>query len=1159
MQGGFSIREYASRMRSINVVNCWPFDETLSEETVKSLLPPIVVKRFSWWLDEVELIHSETAENFKISEKKTKKVLEKGETSSRYADRDERVVKLKSLKGKMRATKKRSIVEIFAVAPPVKRAISGEEEEAEEEEDASCNRARRKKKKKKMKNTDVILRKALRVVKKIKRKRAAAKRGDEIGVPEKDNCFKLKLQTQDKATGNSSSSCSKESGNDIHGCVSIPKRRPRLQDLGPYKFMPCKAFKLIEENQHPGLPVHGILRNRGKEFSLNQSKKCILQEAVQLNDCSTQKGNKHVTFSENDELRRLSRIPSQSAECFKLQKDCGSDKGNIDYAVAVGKNSTISVTSGSEDVSTRTGKELRAGPASNEQLATFSVDSTTSGKQNYEGEHSTRYGSSERSAMHSVNQHCSDRGLTDAPHHSMDVCPPGFINQHWSDRGLTDAPHNTTDVCPPGFLRMPLDGYCNSPNIKVITASSNTTFRRLDKDLETPCPIPHPLHFEDYLKTHNDDPTPHWSNMRRTYKLTQASSDDTAINCAHSFHLQSFPHLSPNELLHSFCSLPDESKTGDIHGRSTNGINEAFVGLPLNSQGEFITLNSSAKRGVNQMMNSNVSAAHCIGFSLPSNAVSKCLGHHSEYRNLDSRTSSTGQLNLFPVESYVKENAMAVIPSRLGFIESHSEKANLDLDFLEINYHPFHNSEKTICRDDNQVQKSPENEKFQSRMRLMGKEFEVGERSVRGFEDGRMWKDKQIIDELHFRNDSVNSVVCDQNEPSFGELRETLFCPSEITVDHRSERKYALPHFDCQTSSTYKSVILTRTVDSAQKLYPALSPGTYSEVYNSKSLFSEPFTNGYDSRLFTLELPKATAPHQELCSIMSPSAVQLKNNQNPHYSSRSAIKFPFMHPDLEGHANSSWARRSSVIQHPTCSDVSEKATQLGNSQLGRNHPYMRPGTSRGINSSVSFQPDDYCMFSPLPSVAAAPLAPVPHYPGVLPVSAMQRKHGNLNKIQQRIKSRIGVRGFDISKKSKGQASALSNAPLKRPTLGFHEGLQCAVRKPSACLSFEDGVKNMEGSFESYSATNNPRFVMAGEYDHANKDGQTIFPWVDSYIETARTGPIKLTAGAKHILKACQQTDQSSTRSTDHDISLSGTNIGSAKIYRVSGKAPVFEL
>ncbi|KAL0286272.1 UNVERIFIED_CONTAM: hypothetical protein Sangu_2739800 [Sesamum angustifolium] len=145
LQEGFSIRGYASRMRSVNVLKCWPFDETTSEETVKSLLPPIAVKKFTWWLDELEYMQLESAETVKSSKKQKKKMLERGETSLGNEDGDVEesdtdveevmdVVKVKSLRGKSKAPKKRSIMEIFAVAPPVERVSSEEEEEEEEEE-----------------------------------------------------------------------------------------------------------------------------------------------------------------------------------------------------------------------------------------------------------------------------------------------------------------------------------------------------------------------------------------------------------------------------------------------------------------------------------------------------------------------------------------------------------------------------------------------------------------------------------------------------------------------------------------------------------------------------------------------------------------------------------------------------------------------------------------------------------------------------------------------------------------------------------------------------------------------------------------------------------------------------------------------------------------
>lgn len=199
----FLCREYVSRVRSVNVVKCWPFDETTSEESVKSLLPPIAVKKFIWWLDGLEYLHSESSKN--VVNSKKKKVQEKGESSFRNeSDVEESdvdvgegmgVVKVKSSRAKAKPPKKRSILEIFAVAPQVERVNSDEEEEensVQEEEGfcigskLSCNEEinwglkgkRNKKKKKRTKNKEIIvskLKKAKKVMKKIKKK----KKGDD--------------------------------------------------------------------------------------------------------------------------------------------------------------------------------------------------------------------------------------------------------------------------------------------------------------------------------------------------------------------------------------------------------------------------------------------------------------------------------------------------------------------------------------------------------------------------------------------------------------------------------------------------------------------------------------------------------------------------------------------------------------------------------------------------------------------------------------------------------------------------------------------------------------------------------------------------------------------------------------------------------------------
>ncbi|CAL5342889.1 unnamed protein product [Camellia sinensis] len=154
---GFSIREYASKMRSVDVVKCWPFGGGSSDETrkedVEASLPPITVKKFRWWSDLLKVERSkENGESSKASCNET--AFELGnieaeemevalELSKTVLDREneklESVCSVK-LKAKSRTQKKRSIVEIFAVAPQVERVDDDDEDEYEyddEEEDSS--------------------------------------------------------------------------------------------------------------------------------------------------------------------------------------------------------------------------------------------------------------------------------------------------------------------------------------------------------------------------------------------------------------------------------------------------------------------------------------------------------------------------------------------------------------------------------------------------------------------------------------------------------------------------------------------------------------------------------------------------------------------------------------------------------------------------------------------------------------------------------------------------------------------------------------------------------------------------------------------------------------------------------------------------------------
>lgn len=122
---------YASRMRSVDVVKCWPFDDA-NEEVVRASLPPITIKKFSWWFDKLQLVQDDEEESDLGSE-------------SLQSMRMRRSGKGKSLpksKARAKAPKKRSIVELFAVAPQVERVNSDDDDENgeyshDEEEDSN--------------------------------------------------------------------------------------------------------------------------------------------------------------------------------------------------------------------------------------------------------------------------------------------------------------------------------------------------------------------------------------------------------------------------------------------------------------------------------------------------------------------------------------------------------------------------------------------------------------------------------------------------------------------------------------------------------------------------------------------------------------------------------------------------------------------------------------------------------------------------------------------------------------------------------------------------------------------------------------------------------------------------------------------------------------
>nr|XP_018684969.1 PREDICTED: uncharacterized protein LOC103993018 [Musa acuminata subsp. malaccensis] len=92
---GFSIREYAAKMRSVDMEKCWPLGTSGGGERS---LPPIPFRKYRWWSDELWAVRSAAAGGLPALERDRSRA-----------------------KAKLRAPKKRSVAELFAVAPQIER------------------------------------------------------------------------------------------------------------------------------------------------------------------------------------------------------------------------------------------------------------------------------------------------------------------------------------------------------------------------------------------------------------------------------------------------------------------------------------------------------------------------------------------------------------------------------------------------------------------------------------------------------------------------------------------------------------------------------------------------------------------------------------------------------------------------------------------------------------------------------------------------------------------------------------------------------------------------------------------------------------------------------------------------------------------------------
>ncbi|CAK9164432.1 unnamed protein product [Ilex paraguariensis] len=973
-----------------------------------------------------------------------------------------------------------------------------------------------------------------------------------------DKSRKRKLQSLSYITRISN----KGSRKDILDAVSPSKKKRRLKHLATErKTKTCTASKFIAKHQKPEMPVRGILKNHSKLVWDQNSTICNLQEVTQLNHCSPQQSNRHVQFTGKDDILEQRRKAFTYEECPELQPICSF---NFDAIAASsvkegqterGKNLGIVMMNGSKkDASISTENETDFLCLTEKQLPVIGhvIDSP-----NY------------------PHVRCEE--------HLLDRTVNG--NLHLLEQRYKTASHDPLYASTPRFLSLANDGY--TPNVvthvgRDISRASSNSGMLIDQSGD-PRPRPAAMCSTDHMKAFPQPSSTYFTSCYGNASgwppfPSQTTADN---NNGHALPYQPFHHMSPKELMSSICSLPEWKQKMAACREKCMG--EDFVGLPLNSQGELIQSNSSGN-GRYQLMRSSTSGS-AMSFTVNNNAQSKSPGDDWNFRNCGSRAPPKDALKLFPVQDCVKGNPDLAVACRLGFPELQGVGRTKDdfLDCVRRNDHPVYPLESELDwmnishhghKQYDQVQKGNGNGKVQAlrdrmslnvtqpTMRLMGKEFTVarGNTDLQGLEDGNVWTDKQIIAEYRPPKTSiVNCPVNKQNQqdsivhPASEKLQDTMAASSEFKANQVSpsvlpvkptESRSSLPYLDCQTDVVYNNRCDTINLNPIPELASYSPPAASFGLYNRAPIFQVPFTCGYESLNANSPIPiVASSPHKTSQNTNSYSASP-KNRLNLPHATKSSFKFPFLRPDCGDHFQPSWYPNSMPQRFPDTPQ--QKGILIGSFKsnsdaTSSHHPCnisennFYAGTTVYRSPEISYAYNPVLFHSPLPTPLASAsfshptVMPVcPEFP---PLPAINNKHGNRMKFKGQIKSRVILKSRDHGKKTNKRPAALSDdctKPTKKPNLVVQQVSSFATQPLKVTGGLDDDVQ-CGTSFELDAAKDKASSMGCGQNSTQNKGSRVISVIESSKLENSpKLGPIKLTAGAKHILKP-SHLDQNNSR------------------------------
>ncbi|XP_068658848.1 uncharacterized protein [Aristolochia californica] len=1171
---GFSIREYAVKMRRTDVRKSWPFGESESDPQraeIENLLPPMICRKHVWWSEELEAVKLKQSEDLAkeksgTSEKETRlqkedKRIDEVETVVGNFELDEEAVlkvcpvcenfsastinamnahvdsclakaskeekrQMRLARAKSKTPKKRSIVEIFAVSPQVETVEEVQDRlnsESEEKSDLDVLMPKKRRNKKLMTGKKKM---------ELKRRNQMLKK-----TLSKEKFRKLKLPCGlDISRLTKGSSHNKGRGRKSAGII------------GRRKKMSSKLNNQCQKNLKK-MNLASKLINQGKDFviakSSTQKNKMEITASHKLLTKSILKGanssrmshsNRHVKFSGNDDIIGHSQKFFSALELPQIQtlsevfpnivsQSLESVESLPDMDNGPGRNSNIGNVevniSDARDFRSLSEKNQSGGIYSNVRPLSFgdSVDLN----QTFQSHDRLQLFNPSSSAL-SLNVSCSANSKLPNPvlgeHKAVSNAEALESSAFWrsvSTRKQLDCIGSSISNSSSAISLEP----------KARNAFSQSSLSSLVR----------------YMDTNEKQPSTN-------------SVEHTSNSC--SLPYPPWLHVAPKDLMSGLYSPLDVKENLAYRGMMQNGeprlgstpvslfrensFDEDIIGLPLNSQGELIQLHSNNKLRFNQLFRKQSAKNGSAGCFLMNNQMEplSVMALSDMREKLDGRAHVVGQkplkytvpahsglgvtnLQSFgrPESMYRELNLINISAQGLGEDNKHHEKINVSKTVQE-------RGNADACSQPTQ----------HPTVRLMGKNVTLGRNNSEGqLLDGTTWIGKEEIFTEHFPP-AVNfsqSFMPRQHTPSVSRI---------------------------SNESGSNSIDAQRT--------PNPDSPTFFQVRTVRPNFSHTFMNCIPHQMARNCLQ---ATNDNVCSELqhripwklSENCASGTNSVRMGHENQRAMTYKQNHPQSIVHEFPfpNCKRQDFHQDVPQCSSPSlprwlQAATQQKQTPITSSSQPLQSFTKQKqmltsgakfpsfhapyISSNVSFHShaSSTSLSSSQTSCIIHGLSPFPAVPGLKHV----HRSGFRNERETELLADGG--GADHTKVIKKRPASKTNdsrKSSKKPNLRVQEVSESAAelnrRIDLECEQYDAGAyrgQNMDLSI----------YELESERGLENSSG-TKSSKLDNI---SRLGPTKLSAGAKHILKPSQNIDEDNSRPIHATIPFAGIT--------GSGKLPEFQ-